>query len=70
MKISTIHTKFSLINTYTMLIGGYITKFTYVKGLVKSLAARGDTTMYLLTNLFKGYLAVEDKTFHAYIESK
>ena len=52
-------------------ICGYITKFNiYVEGLVKSLAARGETTADLLANLFKGYLAVEYKTFHAYIETK
>ena len=43
---------------------------TYVKGLVQSLAVRGDTTTYLLTNLFKAYFAVEYKTFHVYIERK
>ena len=50
--ISTIRTKLSFLNTYMLLIGGYIMKFnTYVKGLVKSLAARGETNNYLLTNL-------------------
>ena len=52
-------------------ICGYITKFNiYVEGLVKSLAARGETTADLLANLFKGYLAVGKKNFHVYTDRK
>ena len=54
-----------------MYIGGDIKKFkTYTKGLVKYLAARGDTTTDLLTNPFKGYILAEDKKFHTYTERK
>jgi hypothetical protein len=35
-----------------------------VKGLVESSNARGETTMNLLVNLFKGCLAVKDKSFN------
>jgi hypothetical protein len=34
------------------------------------LSARGETTTDLLMNLFKGYLAVNNKTFVAYIGRK
>jgi hypothetical protein len=69
--ISTIRTKLSNLDTYMLSIGGDITKFnTYVKGLVESLNARGETTTDLLINLFKGYLAVEDKSFNLYVLRK
>ena len=69
--ISTIRTNLSNLDTYMLTIGGDITKFnTYVKELVESLTARGETTTDLLINLFKGYLAVEDKTFHLYVLRK
>jgi hypothetical protein len=69
--ISTIRTKLSNLDTYMLTIGGDITKFnTYVKGLVESLNARGEITTDLLINLFKGYLAVEDKSFHSYVARK
>jgi hypothetical protein len=38
--------------------------------LINSLAARGETTQDLLTNLFKGYQAVNDKIFFSYIGRK
>jgi hypothetical protein len=69
--ISTIRTNLSNLDTYMLKIGGDITKFnTYVKELIESLTARGEVTTDLLINLFKGYLAVEDKTFNAYILKK
>jgi len=69
--ISTIRTNLSNLDNYMLTIGGDITKFnTYVKELVESLTARGETTTDLLINLFKGYLAVEDKTFHHYVLRK
>ena len=56
---------------YIVTIGNDITKFNgYVKGLVQSLAARGERTEDLLSNLFKGYQAVSDRTFLKYIGSK
>jgi hypothetical protein len=69
--ISSIRTKLSSLDSYILTIGADITKFNgYVKLLINSLAARGETTTDLLTNLFKGYLAVNDKTFVAYIGRK
>jgi hypothetical protein len=63
--ISTIRTKLSNLDACMLSIGGDITKFnTYVKGLVESLNARGETTTDLVVNLFKGCLAVEDKSFN------
>ena len=54
-----------------LLIGGDTTKFnTFVKGFVESLSDRQETTTYLMTNRFKVYLPVEDKTFHAYTNWK
>lgn len=41
-----------------------------MKGLVHSLAARGERTEDLLSNLFKGYLAVSDESFIRYISTK
>jgi hypothetical protein len=69
--ISSIFTKLSSLDSYILTIGADITKFNgYVKLLNDSLAARGESTTDLLTNLFKGYLAVNDKTFVAYIGRK
>jgi hypothetical protein len=69
--ISTIRTKLSDLDTCMLSIGGDITKFnTGVKGLVESLNARGETTTDLLVNLFKGYLAVEDKSFYLHVLRK
>jgi hypothetical protein len=69
--ISTIRTKLSNLDSYMLSIGGDIEKFnTYVKGLEESLTARGQITTDLLINLFKGYLAVEDKSFHLYVLRK
>jgi hypothetical protein len=52
-------------------IGGDVTKFnTHVKGLVESLNGRGETTTDLLINLFKGHLAVEDKSFNLHVLRK
>jgi hypothetical protein len=59
------------LDSYILTIGADITKFNgYVKLLIDSLAARGETTTNLLMNLFKGYLVVNDKTFIAYIGRK
>ena len=67
----TIRTKLSSLDEYIVTIGSDITKFNgYVRLLVDSLAARGETTQDLLTNLFKGYLAATDKVFVKYIRRK
>jgi hypothetical protein len=54
-----IRNKLSSLDTYILTIGCNITCFNgYVWLLSDSLAARGKTTQDLLTNLFKGYQAV------------
>ena len=66
-----IRTKLSNLDRYIATIGNDITKFNgYVKGLVQSLAARGERTEDLLSNLFKGYQAVSDRVFLKYIAGK
>jgi hypothetical protein len=51
-----------------MTIGSDITKFNgYARLLIDSLAARGESSNDLLTNLFKGYEAATDKIFVDYI---
>ena len=66
-----IRKKLSSLDAYMPTIDHNIRTFnTYVKNLVKALAARGETTTDLLTNLFKAYLAVPDKQFKAYINGK
>ena len=66
-----IRTKLSNLDRYIATIGNDITKFNgYVKGLVQSLAARGERTEDLLSNLFKGYQAVSDRMFLKYIAGK
>ncbi len=42
----------------------------YVKTLLDQLAARGETSTDMLSNLFTGYLAAKDKAFVAYIDKK
>jgi hypothetical protein len=61
----------SSLDSYIITIGADIPKFNgYVKLLIDLLAARGETMTDLLTKLFKGYLAVNDKIFVAYIGRK
>lgn len=68
---TSIRTKLSSLDTYMPTIGNDILKFNqYVMLLLDQLAARGETTTDLLTNLFKGYLATSDKKFVEYIERK
>jgi len=66
-----IRKKLSSLDTYILTIGSDITKFNiHVSLLMDSLAARGESTQDLLTNLFKGYQAATDKTFVDYIGRK
>jgi hypothetical protein len=61
----------SSLDTYMRTIDSDIEKFNnYVKGLLRDLEARGETTQDLLTNLFKGYKAASDEKFVEYILSK
>jgi hypothetical protein len=43
---------------------------TYVKVQLETLAAGGETTNDLITNLFKGYSKVKDKTFRDWVRQK
>ena len=66
-----IRNKMSNLDDYIATIGQDITKFNaYVKSLVTSLEARGETSTDLLSNLFKGYKACSDKEFVLYIKTK
>ncbi len=68
---SSIRTKLSRLDSYIVTIASDITKFNgYVRFLIDSLAARGETSNDLLTNLFKGYGAAADKVFVEYIGRK
>jgi hypothetical protein len=69
--ISTIRGKLSSLDTYMLTINCDIIKFnSYVKLLLETLAARGETTKDLLEFLFKGYGAVKDNEFKLYIKRK
>jgi hypothetical protein len=66
-----IRDKLSSLDTYLPTIGYDIVKFnTYVKDLLDSLYARGETTHDLLANLFKAYKVASDRTFVEYIRKK
>jgi len=66
-----IRDKLSSLDTYLPTIGFDIMKFnTYVRDLLDSLYARGETTQDLLANLFKAYKVAKDKTFVDYIRKK
>ena len=68
---ASIRKKLSSLDSYILTIGSDITRFNgYVRLLVDSLAARGETSTDLLSNLFKGYQAASDKVFVSYIERK
>jgi hypothetical protein len=61
----------SSLDTYIITLGWDITCFNgYVQLLIDSLAARGETTQDLYTNLFKGYQAIKDKVLVSYIGRK
>jgi hypothetical protein len=66
-----IREKLNSLDIYLPTIGYDIVKFnTYVKDLLDSLYARGETTQDLLANLFKAYKAASDRTFVEYIRKK
>jgi hypothetical protein len=68
---ASIRNKLSSLDKYILTIGCDITKFNgYVRLLINCLAARGETTQDLLTNLFKGYNTVNNKVFVSYIGPK
>lgn len=66
-----IRTKLSSLDTYITTIDSDIGRFNqYVKLLIQSLTARNQTTSDLLINLFKGYSAVSDEVFRAWLTRK
>ena len=66
-----IRTKLSNLDSYILTIDSDIGRFNqYVKLLVQSLTARNQTTSDLLVNLFKGYGAVSDEVFRAWLLRK
>jgi hypothetical protein len=66
-----IRTKLSNLDSYILTVDSDIGKFNqYVKLLVQSLTARNQKTSDLLINLFKGYGAVSDEVFRAWLMRK
>jgi hypothetical protein len=66
-----IREKLSDLPNYMVSVDSDIGEFNlYVKNLMINLGARGQTTHDLLPNLFKGYKAVADENFVAYIARK
>ena len=66
-----IRTKLSNLDSYIVTVDSDIGKFNqYVKLLVQSLTARNQKTSDLLINLFKGYGAVSDEVFRAWLMRK
>ena len=67
----TLRDKLSSLDVHIRGFNYNITKFNqYVRLLIKMLAARGQTTLDLLNNLFKAYQVVEDGEFKSYITMK
>jgi hypothetical protein len=59
------------LDEYIVKIDSDIIKFNeYVKEQMEGLAARGETTQDLLTNLFRAYKSVSDKEFIRYIKDR
>jgi len=66
-----IRANLGVLDSYIVKIRCNITKFNaYVKDLINSLTARGETMQDLLANLFKAYKAVTDCEFVTYIHKK
>jgi hypothetical protein len=66
-----IRKKLSNLDSYILTVDSDISKFNqYVKLLVQSLTARNQKTSDLLINLFKGYGAVSDEVFRAWLMRK
>ena len=65
---SMIRTKMTNLDEYLEEVNNDIVEFnSHVQMLIDSLAARGETTHDLMTNLFKAYAACSDSTFVRYI---
>jgi hypothetical protein len=66
-----IRTKMSNLDAYIITVDSDIGRFNqYVNFLIQSLTARNQTTSDLLINLFKGYGAVSDEAFRAWLLRK
>ena len=66
-----IRTRLLTLDMYITTVNCDIGKFNqYVKLLVQSLTARNQSTSDLLINLFKGYSAVRDEVFRAWLSRK
>ena len=66
-----IRTKLSNLDSYILTVDSDIGKFNqYVKLLIQSLTARNQKTLDLLINLFKGYGAVSEEVFRAWLMRK
>ena len=68
VKTSQIRIQFIPLDDFMLTCGHDISKFNgNINVLLESLKARGKTTNYLLTNIFKGYIACSNKLFVNYI---
>ena len=69
--IASIRQRLPSLDTYLPTIDYDIGKLNmYVKTLLDQLAARGETSTDMLSNLFTGYLSAKDKAFVSYIDKK
>ena len=69
--IASIRQRLASLDTYLPTIDYDIGKLNlYVKTLLDQLAARGETSTDMLSNLFTGYLAAKDRAFVSYIDKK
>jgi hypothetical protein len=69
--VTVIHTRLSMLDSKMVNLQDNVTDFNkYVKTQCVSLKARGETTLDLLVNLFKGYKAADDDRLVNYIEMK
>ena len=69
--VRAIRTKLTSLDTYMKSVNSDVRKFmAHVRELLLALHARGEQTLDLLPNLFRGLKAAKDKTFVRYIEQK
>ena len=69
--ITSIRQRLASLDTYLPTVDYDIGKLNmYVKAMLDQLAARGERSTDMLSNLFTGYLAAKDKAFVAYIDKK
>ena len=69
--ITSIRQRLASLDTYLSTVDYDIGKLNmYVKAMLDQLAARGERSTDMLSNLFTGYLAAKDKAFVAYIDKK